>query len=103
VKRLRHETTTFLAILAVIVLGCSVAERSFVPAGLRAFYPKAPDFSMPVFFEGGPPTDTYDVIGMICVTDRAHTIFETVTENEVVDLLKEEARKAEAGQLLTFG
>lgn len=82
----------FLALLLVVLLGCGVTKSSFVPSG--GYVPRPPTQEILVYFEGAPPSQPYNVVGMVYAEKEADTgvRWDVVNPGAVIELLKAEAQ-----------
>jgi len=92
-----------LIVLSVLFLyGCGATVRNFVRSGTETYQPKPEDYDVLVFFEGDRPTKEFKVIGMVYAEKEANTglRWDVVKPEEIIRLLKEEARMRGADAII---
>jgi hypothetical protein len=89
-----------LTILLLGMIGCGATRSGFIPGGTYA--PGAPSDRVLVFFEGAPPDQPYDVIGLVYAEKEANsaTRWDIVSPEAVVELLKSKAQAAGAEAII---
>ena len=89
---------TCVLLLLLFLSGCAATTESFVRIGDETYPPKPKDYEVLVFAEGELPQEEYKVIGMVYTV--AQREFGVMYHKEIVDLLKEEARKHGADAII---
>ncbi len=81
-----------LALFATCLLGCGATKSEFVPSG--GYVPRPPSPEVLVYFEGAPPDQPYEVVGMVYAEKEANTgiRWDIVKAETVIGLLKAKAQ-----------
>ena len=81
-----------LALFATCLLGCGVTKSEFVPSG--GYMPRPPSVEVLIYFEGAPPDQPYEVVGMVYAEKEANTgsRWDVVKAETVIGLLKAKAQ-----------
>ena len=92
-------------ILFLLIFVSSCASSSYSPSGMvntANIAPKSPNYIVPIISIHGPQPDpnNYILIGMVEATKDAVTIFDKVKLNDLMNMLRSEARKAGADALI---
>ncbi len=87
--------------------GFSGVEATYAPESEETFAPKPEDYDVVVFVRGDEPDTTYRVIGSVYFDTRDYWGFTNPATSadvsaDVLDVLKEEARKRGADALIDF-
>lgn len=86
---------SFVVLFVFLLCGCGATVKDFVRSGPDTYPPKPDGYNVLVFFEGNRSTKEFEVIGMVYAEKEATTAvrWDVVKPEEVIQLLKEEARK----------
>jgi len=92
----------FVVLLLFLLCGCGATVKDFVKSGPEIYPPKPESYNILVFFEGDRPTKEFKVIGMVYAEKEANTAvrWDVVKPEEIIQLLKEEARKQGADAII---
>ena len=82
---------TCLLLLVLFLGGCAASTECFVKVGDETYPPKPEDYEVLVFAEQELPQEEYIVIGMVYAVTPPQ--LGAMHDEEILDLLKEEARK----------
>ncbi len=93
----------FLVVICLCLFcGCGATLTDFIRSGPEAYPPKPEDYDVLVYFEGDSPTEEFEMIGMVYAEKEAdsESHWDLVKPEEIVQLLKEVARKHGADAIL---
>jgi len=93
---------SFIVLFFLLLIGCGASVKDFVNSGPEKYPPKPAGYDVLVFFEGDRPTREFKVIGMVHAEKEANTKirWDIVRPDDVIKLLKEEARKHGADAII---
>ena len=89
-----------LVFLATCLLACGATKSEFVPSG--GYVPRPPSPEVLVYFEGAPPDQPYEVVGMVYAEKEANTAarWDVVKAETVIGLLKAKAQAIGADAII---
>ena len=80
---------------ALLIFGCSSTSQGFIPLGGYKLAPQPRDYDPPII-EVMPQDVDYVVVARLYVTKVPKTAFDRIHEDEMVELLKSQARRCGA-------
>ena len=88
----------YIALLIFLVYGCGASTTKFVRIGDKTYPPKPESSEIMVFNENESPRNEYSVIGMVYTI--AEPQISNLSDREILELLKKEARKQGADAMI---
>jgi len=86
-----------LVTLTCVMIGCT-AQGNFLRTDPTVYAPKPANYEMPIM--SAKPDKPYKEIGRVTVTKQATTVYEEISENELVPELKAQGRQIGADALI---